>query len=689
MLAESIEQLYDDQFIETAAEWVTPYIGDLIGYRPLHGVVPEVASPRAEVANTIGYRRRKGTASMLEQLARDVTGWPARAVEFFELLATSQYMNHIRPHAAATASMRGPGAFDFGRPRPNPADADLALPHEGAAQLELARANRGAFDGLAHTAEMRHIDTALGRYNIPNVGIFLWRLDPSHLRHSPLVDVDGAGLRYRIDPLNIDRELFARPRTEEEISHIAEPFDVPIPLGIRWTSAHLDQYHGDELSFALTEFDGEVPTPVTNVRICDLSDDPNVPGAWAHTPAAGDDHIALDPVRGRVLFVDPPAADIERVVSFCHANAVNIGGGGYDRSESIEPVDTVIERSFGASLVGALNASADGGGVEIVDSFRYRVPSTITATVPPDTSNDRAVTLRSSNRQRPHLSRNGLVRLDMEADTTVVIEGVILEGAPLVINEVAGSGIRNLTLRHCTLVPGIRRTPEGEPARPDGASLIVLHPFANVTLEHCITGPIVAVEDTEVTIKDSIIDAGDPGMIAFCGRDRAGPEVLREVNNAAARRVGDGLAAGGHLILDACTVIGKVHATRLDVSNSIHLAELVPADPWPAPIWAERRQEGCMRFSYVPDGSRTPRRYECVPRPGVDAVPQHTSTHFGDSAYGQLGRSTPGVIREGADDESEMGVTHQLYQPQRETNLRLRLDEYLRFGLEAGFFYAT
>ena len=36
-----------------------------------------------------------------------------------------------------------------------------------------------------------------------------------------------------------------------------------------------------------------------------------------------------------------------------------------------------------------------------------------------------------------------------------------------------------------------------------------------------------------------------------------------------------------------------------------------------------------------------------------------------------------------------MGATHELHQPQRETNLRLRLDEYLRFGLEAGFFYAT
>jgi hypothetical protein len=46
-------------------------------------------------------------------------------------------------------------------------------------------------------------------------------------------------------------------------------------------------------------------------------------------------------------------------------------------------------------------------------------------------------------------------------------------------------------------------------------------------------------------------------------------------------------------------------------------------------------------------------------------------------------------IREGADDEAEMGAFHELFKPQRETNLRIRLDEYLRFGLEAGIFYVT
>ena len=36
---------------------------------------------------------------MLEELARDVTGWAAHAVEFFELLGWTQHLEHIRPQA--------------------------------------------------------------------------------------------------------------------------------------------------------------------------------------------------------------------------------------------------------------------------------------------------------------------------------------------------------------------------------------------------------------------------------------------------------------------------------------------------------------------------------------------------------------------------------------------------------------
>ena len=38
---------------------------------------------------------------------------------------------------------------------------------------------------------------------------------------------------------------------------------------------------------------------------------------------------------------------------------------------------------------------------------------------------------------------------------------------------------------------------------------------------------------------------------------------------------------------------------------------------------------------------------------------------------------------------SRVGAFHNLYQPQREANLRARLKEYLRFGLETGIFYAS
>ena len=227
VLAESLEQLYDDEFIETCAPWAASYIGDLVGYRTLHGVAPQVASPRAEVANTIRYRRRKGTVSVLEQLAADVTGWPAHAVEFFELLVATQYMNHVRAHAAATTDLRNEGRLEL----------------SGTFQA-------GAFDTFSHTADMRRIGSRSGRYNIPNVGIFLWRVQALRLARVPLLDADGTGLRFRFDPLGTDKPLFNARRTEQEITHLAEPLDVPLPLKRRFAKAHLGALYGSGRSFS-------------------------------------------------------------------------------------------------------------------------------------------------------------------------------------------------------------------------------------------------------------------------------------------------------------------------------------------------------------------------------------------------------------------------------------------------------
>ena len=48
----------------------------------------------------------------------------------------------------------------------------------------------------------------------------------------------------------------------------------------------------------------------------------------------------------------------------------------------------------------------------------------------------------------------------------------------------------------------------------------------------------------------------------------------------------------------------------------------------------------------------------------------------------------PGITR-GAGDESEMGVFHDLFQPQRAANLRARLDEFMPAGSEAGIIFAS
>jgi hypothetical protein len=639
-MEENLAQLYDDQFIETCARWVAPYIGDLIGYRSLHGVVPGVASPRADVANTIRYRRRKGTASMLEQVARDVTGWPARAVEFFQLLGWSQYMNHLRPNAHYAPDLRRWQRLQW-----------LDSP----------------FDTVAHTAEVRRIATGSGRYNIPNIGLFLWRVRAFGLTRSPAMadPALGSGALLRFNPLGTDTPLYGTPETEEEISHLAEPVNVPLPLKRRRLKAHLDEYYGAGRSLQLawagaTTNDPPQPIPGKDIDICDLSDIRDGGGTvtgWAHQPAHGDTRIAVDPVLGRIALGDAPATPL--LVSFHYGFTMAMGGGEYERGTAAlpAPVETV---SHGAALQPALNAVKGGGSVKVTDSYRYQETPAIT--VDPGAS----VTLRAGNGCRPLLVAGGDIALDLGAKATLILDGWVISGGTLAMADSGDDEPRRLILRDCTLVPGSA-----------GPALSVAHPFAEVTLVRCITGPIHTAADAEIELRQCIVDATAPDAIAY---------------RVAGDAPGDNLRAGGAMTLEGCTVIGKVHTRRLTLaSDCLFVARLAGSgDTWRAPLWVQRRQKGCIRFSFVPRGSRTPRRYHCQPEAGDPHTrPHFTSLRYGDPGYCQLRPATPDSIRRGAHDESEMGVMHDLYQPQRETNLRIRLDEYLRFGLEAGIFYAS
>jgi hypothetical protein len=657
-LEENIEQLYDDQFIETCEDWVAPYIGDLIGYRPLHGVAAAIASPRAEVANTIGYRRRKGTAAMLEQLAHDVTDWPARAVEFFEQLATTQYMKHVRLYAPATADLRS---------------------------FVQMRQQGGPFNAVAHTAEMRRPEDGSGRYNIPNVGIFLWRLQPLALSELPLTpDAADPARKFRLNPLGADQPLFRRPITETRITHIAEPSNVPDPIDLRLMSLavkaalvdpSLPDDYGPDDSLVLLRPNANpalppVPVASSEICVCDLRD---VAGGWAHEATLDANKIAIDPRLGRVLLGSAVSGAL--LGTFHSGFSRPIGGGEYERSPSDVAPGVGVQRSASASqaLQPHLDAIAGGGRLTIEDSLTYAQTPVfkVDAVVAPGAPGLEVV-VAASNGARPLIVAGGTVQLDVGARGRLVLDGLVISGSVLQLTVAAGDlEPRELVLRHCTLVPGLALHADGSAVSPGAPSLVVDHAFTTVTLEQCIVGALRVNVDTTISLVDCIVDAGAAAAIAFEGVVADGP--------------------GAQMTISDSTVIGKLHTRLMRLaSDSLFFAQRAAADTWPAPLWVERKQEGCVRFCFTPPGSLLPRHFRCVPDDAhPDVLPHFTSLRYGDPGYAQLRTATDPAIREGASDGGEIGVMHPLHQPQRETNLRIRLDEYLRFGLHAGIFYAT
>jgi hypothetical protein len=317
VLEEDLERLYDDQFVETCAPWVLPYIGDLLG---ITGLPPAPLTPRAEVAHTIAHRRRKGTAALLEQLARDVTGLPARAAECFELLAATQHLNHLRPDCHSLVSVRDPLALE---PLGGPFERLPGRPT------------------LTHTADVRRIASGRGRYNIPDVAVFLWRLGAQRLTASPAAPDAAEPLRrFRFSPLGNDAPLFSRPETEDEITGLAEPRNVPAPISRRAAAADLAAFYGDARSLLVETAAG--PLGLDALAVCDLGD-------WSG-PAGT---VAIDPVLGRLLFPE----DAEPLVTFHTGLAGNIGGGEYDRPLPAEAAGVTIVEAGAAP--GAIQAAVD------------------------------------------------------------------------------------------------------------------------------------------------------------------------------------------------------------------------------------------------------------------------------------------------------------------------------------------
>ena len=699
-------QLYENWFIETAQDWVVPYIADLIGYRPVHeagepgdpnkpqgSARNKILTPRREVANTLHYRRRKGTLALLESLANDVAGWHARAVEFFKLLGWTQNLNHQHLDRARTVDVRDGDAL-----------ALLGSP----------------FERLAHRGDVRRPNSRhrRGRFNIPSVGVFVWRLKSYSVTDTPAYCVEEVGPHnYTFSVLGNDAPLFIHPERETDPTYIADELNVPARIRRRaferldangkTTHQANPDYCGADKSVLVwasqwSKF-GDAPIPPEYIIPADLTD-------WQYYPPR--DHIAVDPQLGRLAF--PPTQLPKKGVRvlYHYGFSADMGGGEYDRPIS-QAANSVVYRvgeaerfqRIGDALDEWQSAKPSAAVIEIADSGVYVEPLNITL------AQDQILQLRAANHTRPVIrlldwqtDLPDALTVSLDTNSRFVLDGLMVTGRAVHVRLANGAppiGIAKsdstptencpaeIVIRHCTLVPGWGLHNDCEPRRPAEPSLEIFNVNARVRIEHSIVGSIqvhldqVHADPIPLSISDTILDA-------------TGSE--REAIGAPGRPV-----AHAVLTIQRCTVFGIVQ---------VHAIELAENNIFDDCVNVARRQLGCMRFCYVPKDCRTPRRYNCQPDLVEQAVraeyasnptererliplerqrvePQFTDRRYGRPGYGQLAEACAVEIKRGADDESEMGAFHDLYQPQREANLRARLDEYTPAGANVGIFLAS
>src|ERR1051326_8032399 len=247
----NIAQLYENWFIETCEDWVVPYIGDLVGYAPASStgepvdvknrralVRERAVISRSEVANTVRFRRRKGTVAVLEELAEAVAGWPARAIEFYRFLSYTQNINSLHLDRGQTVDVRN----------------GLALQELGS-----------GFEENAHTVDVRAagVQHFPSRYNIASAALFVWRLKNYSITGAPAFPLNENPHYFLFSALGHNVALYNRPQTPGP--HPPGALNLPVPITRRRLKSHkapapgtgrvngVPFYYGEDKSFAIWE----------------------------------------------------------------------------------------------------------------------------------------------------------------------------------------------------------------------------------------------------------------------------------------------------------------------------------------------------------------------------------------------------------------------------------------------------
>lgn len=673
LLSGNLEELYDNWFIATCRPWVIPYIGELLDVR--WGETPKILpSWRSLVGNTIAYRRRQGTLAATAHATRDAAGWATLPVVYQNTLASTQALDALRPGLGGTADLRDLQALD-----------DLPTP----------------FNTLAHTARIRSGPRTVGEpegqviegasFNLGLVGLHVWPWS-IYPRTGEARKV-GEG-RYTFHPLGIDIPLFNLPRTLEDQSRLPGPLHLPIPLTrFRLRRLLAAAAARQPAGLAWLGFPPVLEVSLVPTGRCRASEPEAAPlmpreicvqdlGDWRPPPAPF--QVAVDPELGRLTLAEGKAIRAMKV-AYAYAAAGELGGGAYARNgaccwEKAEGFRALICRrrparcppgwhwysSLGAAFCQWSQRRPHQATLLIADGSTYRWTRSRDFPARGWTLNQgQSLTLAAAEGVFPCL-RGSPSFNSCNGDCRLELEGLLLAD-PLRLE-----GDFAFEARDCTFHPPLAgRWPVA------GASPAVIASASDgkapsLSFERCICGPLELAAEANLTAVGCLIDAGS-GMAI--GGPRLPPGAGNEVREK-----------GPNASINQSTIFGCSRLQQLEARKSIFLGR----------VEVEVDLVGFVESSWVPLDSTTPRQYLCQPGLAASAAPDakakcreverllptFRARSYGKPGYGQLAEDCAWEIRTGAAEGAEMGVFHDLFEPQRRAMLGRLLAEHLPWNMD-------
>ena len=701
ILRRSIDRLWEDQAIETCDDWLIPYIGDLLATNLVASL--DARGQRLDVAKTIYYRRRKGTLGILEEIAADITGWDARVVEFFRRLGRTRH--GLDPAIGPMLGVTFPDELQAAQALIGPRT------HTGIGGWADLRNRYGAekahtaFDEFFHMADFRRGVGHVGWYDIPRLGVFLWRLLSFSLDQTTPVPLSGCPGHFTFDPTGRFIPLFAAASRRE-----ARRF------GDKWISP--DEWQlPTAISTALldAELANLYPRSVGVFR---------QPGAdYVLVPPAS---VKIYPELGRFRFTGPGPV----FGTYHYGFSSPIGAGPYDRRKRGVDATPVPQPETVIARAAAINA-APTGTITIADSLTHTAAANVAGIT--------GATIRAQNERRPllRLAAGMEWRLGGSADSTLFIDGLFVSGGDVVLE----GDFDTVTLRCVTFDPGSEGTPPDVFQKSaDGRDLVPTHLWVEgrvrkLVVERSILGPIRTrnnglLENLEIT--DSILQGletnfgiKDPTRLAVRLRDARDP-LSQLIQSGFPQAVKDELAAYDAGTPPGATLQGEILSRLNDLISAASVTRAQLEDDFPLELadaaialaegdvdlkrvtvlgrawvhhleasevilddltFAEDPQSGCVRFSAWSSGSIIPRHYESVeiaPR-----SPLFTTRVFGQPGYAQLQQNADravldppgGVILTGAQNGSEMGAFSDQKNAIKERSLLIKYQEFMPLGL--------